>query len=334
MNNQTKNNKPKQKKAKAKKSGKKAAIKSLKGNFIGAIKTKLSPCAEEYLYSLENPFTSSGRECVPMLPSFPSRKMKVWAKGSLTIGTGGWGFIYANPAAANNLACIAFSGATFTGSAFAFSGTGVTTATNNSDYTASQFTSAAGNLQCRLVSFGIRAFYSGTELTKGGEFRVIEEPNHADLTALSAINLDGYDKTCKFQMTRKWICVTYHPIFPTDLDYAASGQPLGTNSFLGILINASAANTFDWEYYCNFEVIGAIARGKTPSVTDTVGVDAVLNVTQSKAKDGYSGEAPKGKLKGAAESVMNSMMSGASSLLEKVGGTMLPDLMELGASLF
>jgi hypothetical protein len=61
----------------------------------------LSKCAQDYLCALEDPFNCIEDCCVPLLPSTPSRKIKVFSKGTLTVGVNGFGFIYYVPCADN-----------------------------------------------------------------------------------------------------------------------------------------------------------------------------------------------------------------------------------------
>jgi len=289
-------------------------------------KTRLSECAQMYLQALEDPFNAMSEACIPLLPSTPSRKLKVWNKGVLTVGTAGFGFVQALPCADNNTNCIWISTATYTGTITALTGTGVSSQVTNSDYTSSQFALGYAGLSCRIVGFGIRVMYTGSLLNLSGDVHVLEEPNHGSLNGLSVANFDAYDKSQKFSTSKMWTNVTYHPVLPTDTDYAGNSIPLGAGNvpILGIAISSLAGNTFDYEVYGIFEVIGSIARGKSPSMNDTVGVDAVLNVVQSRPRDGYVGAAPIRKELTMADHIV----SGLSSL-----ATIIPSIME-GVAMF
>lgn len=303
----------------------KAKVKSI-GNS-NTLRPKLSMCAEEYVCALEDPFNCSATACVPTYPSFPSRKMIAFAKGTLTVGTAGVGFLFSNGTLANDQNAGWYTTSTFAGTTLSTGAAGVNAISLNGDYNNSAYGSTPGFIQSRMVGFGIRVRYTGTELNRSGEIRVLEEPFHLSLSGTSAASFDAYDKSRKFQVNRQWTAVTYHPVFPSDLDYTASDNPVGTNGFLGILITSLSQNTFDFEIFCLAELIGSTVRGKTPSISDTIGADAIYNVVQSREKDGYQGQPPIQRILNLATDAISNVMSGIWSFAWEnralIGGTLL-----------
>jgi hypothetical protein len=254
----------------------------------------ISECAREYLCALEDPFNCKDLACVPKLPSTPSRKVKAFIKGALATGTLGYGFVAARPLFSNNTYAMTSTSALFAGDSVVTSAiVGVIESSTNSDYVTSQFGSGSSKIQGRVVGCGIRVKYTGTQLNMNGQIRCLEESNHNDVGGFNTAIIDAFDKTSKMSVSREWVSVSYHPISEAETQYSPTQYNNGsTNMILCLFITAIPNSTFDFEFYEIFEAIGNVTRGKTPSHSDQVGVDAVLNVVQSRPKDGYEGTVP------------------------------------------
>lgn len=278
---------------------------------------RLSKCAAEYACALQDPFNCNGLACVPDFPAIPSRKMLTFIKGTMTIGTQGFGFVQSSPynGIANDLNTVFYSQVAFAGTATAVTGVGVGIASTNSDYVQANIGAGVGTIQYRLVGAGIRIKYTGTELNRSGMVFHLEEPAHGNLNLATAANIEAYDACLKSPVTRSWHSVVVRPIHATECEYSfqvpGTGVAPPNNQLLTLVATSTAGNTFDFEYFGLFEVIGSTVRGKTPSDTDRLGMDAVLNSIQGQAKSGYVGEQKKTNI---IESAWNSLMKGISGV--------------------
>jgi len=245
----------------------------------------LSTCALNYARALANPFTGP-LACVPSFPALLTRKMKCYAKGVLqTSNTTGVGFIYCDPSSfvASDSANNSYSSATYTGTTFSLVGVGTNLFVSNSEYVQAQFGLSALLNQYRVVSFGIRIRYVGTELDRGGQIIGFCDPNHIALTGRNVADLDGEIESKRFPVDRNWITVLYRPVFAQDTDFSYSMVPLGNaTNYIGFILVAASATTplsFEFEVYGNFEIVGRNVRGKTPSEVDFAGYGAVNTAT-------------------------------------------------------
>jgi len=256
---------------------------------IAHISGKLDHCAAEYGSNLIAPW-SAIPACVPTVPALSSRKVKVFAKGELYIGTAGVGFIMTSADMTNGHASgypIATSNKLYAGTVLTRNTAGGATVVGvdetgfNSPYSVTDFEGdghSPGTVQGRLVGLGVRIKYAGTELKMGDLIYPLEEPDHNDLQGKSLADLRAYDRCTAYvcNSRRDWIGVTYQPIDPEDFRFAASitGQHSHAQ-FLGILVSGEEGNRWTYEVFETFEVIGSTVRGKTPS---HAAVDQMSNV--------------------------------------------------------
>lgn len=245
---------------------------------------RLSPCGEKYLDSLLDPFEGPEDACVPNWPSFPSQKLRVFARGALNVGTAGMGYLVARGSSASDSASIHYSTSTYAGTTIAVTGTGDASANPNSPFAAADFVANAAQ---RLVSMGIRVRYTGTELNRGGAIYTLEHPEHSTLVGLDIPAARQYNMCHGFPVDKDWTQVCYLPVIPNELTYANSAQIPGIGSgansawYIGILIQSTAANSFEFEWFANYEVIGSTVRSKTPSDTDLTGLSVVTGALRS-----------------------------------------------------
>lgn len=273
---------------------------------------RLSKCAAEFACALEDPFNCSGLACVPDVPSTPSRKVIAFSKGTMTIGTGGFGFVLARTTGANDITAGWYSDATYTSTIGLTSSVapGTNAFLHNGDYNAASIAATVGSIQWRTVGCGIRIRYTGTELNRSGFVAHLEEPDHVTTLGVSFASTIAYDKAFKSAVSRTWHSVCFHHITHVEMSY---GSASGTTFTYPLLLNVQslAGNTFDFEYFHVFEAIGSSVRGKTPSDCDIPGMNAVMNTVQSKPKDGYVGEINHETL---ITTVWNSLMKGISGI--------------------
>jgi len=122
--------------------------------------------------------------------------------------------------------------------------------------------------------------YAGTELNKGGDIVLLEEPNHQDIGQYSyntALNQDGAKR---LKVGNDWVHVNYSPNDFSELAYYPTDKFLsGTGAgILGCFVLAAAGNPqpFDYEIYIKFEASGSICRASSASFNDVIGANVVM----------------------------------------------------------
>lgn len=232
---------------------------------------------DAYLKSLCAPMTyrntgvpSSGSSTILSL------KQHVFLKGTMTIGTQGFGFVMAAPgrAVANNVAAVVHSSNLYAGTTFSsLPGPGVVNAFSNSMFQNADI-GAQPLAAFRVVSAGLRVRYNGRQIDLGGTSHLIQQPRHESIDGLGANALDAYVQSKRDVVNRVWDNVVYCPITLGFVDNVLT--PAYSDFFMGALVQSTAGNTFDWEFYVNLEIAGVNIRGVTPCVNDPVGSGAIL----------------------------------------------------------
>jgi len=187
------------------------------------------------------------------------------------------------------------SSAAGTGTTFLAAGVGNNTVVTNSDYVAATF--GAGKQSYRLVSACMRIRYTGTVLNKAGSIYGLMEPDHQNLqTATTTLaQFRAYQSCTDTKVGADWTELIYGgPTQPNEMDYLANYTPADAayNSyFMGFIITSPAGTAlpFDYEYWCNYEIIGPNVGGKSPSMADPTGVSVVTNGTQTAIATGQGG---------------------------------------------
>lgn len=243
---------------------------------------RLSPCARAYAHTLMNPFEGP-MGCVPSTPALLSRKVRVFARTTMTTGTNQFGFVCADPrsSTANGNVCLKVTTATYAGTTFDLATTpptGVTDVVSNSDYATLGGTTG---ITVRPVGSGIRMRYAGTELNRGGIVVGLQDPNHNSLQGRTQANLESDINSKRFTVSRNWVTVLYKPAYQADTDFgnivANTGAAADLCFFMGLCCTApaTAAAVFDVEFFTVFEAQGAAVRGTTISEVDETGFGAV-----------------------------------------------------------
>lgn len=257
----------------------------------------MSHCAAEYAASLGNPFSGPETACIPDFPALMTGRRRVWAKGTFSTSTdpaaSGFGFILADPfeATANDRNCVIVNAPASVTNVMIGDPTGlpalVSVFKSNSEYTASNYN--IPGMQTRIVSAGLRIRYCGSELIRGGQVVGLHHPAHSNLDSYNITFLDQYKESGRFQVSRKsWTTLLYRPVDTDDLDFVRVlpvTWAAGTQTFyMGFAVQAadtSGANpqTFEFEFYVNYESQGAAISNKMPSHVDPVGHGAVNAIT-------------------------------------------------------
>ena len=297
----------------------------------------LSKCAEEYMLCLADPIAADVG-CMPTsLISVPSRKMKVFASGSLgTSSTNGNGFIIIRPgmcAFNNNLSstvgAIRYTTGAFTGSAFNLdtATTGVMGAQTNSEYQISQVgTSAINGIQYRLVACAIEVEASTPWSTRGGIVNGICEPDHSNLGGANEANIAILDSAFREAVSSggdSKFQVKYNgPADPTDLDYhtTATGSEPINEAFMGIFFSGPIGQTYLWRVVAHFEIIGASARGKTITWADPHGAGLAQAIVAKTHAENGANHHDSNSFWGTISNALHEGVRMTSSGLDKVAG--------------
>jgi hypothetical protein len=199
----------------------------------------------------------------------PSGKYKVFARGTMTVGTAGVGFVTATTALDHNNNFGWSSSALFAGTTFDIAAPGVDLFKSNSPFAASAF--GGDLLQGRNVSLGIRIRFSDREVDRGGIIIPFEEPNHRELaigTTVGPVDALAYETTRSLPNgeDRKWYVQTWSPRIVTEYGYRSLS--IGSTNLVIFVAGAKAGLTFEYEVFSNFEVIGRNVPNPTPSEAD------------------------------------------------------------------
>lgn len=267
---------------------------------------KLSSCARLYLHALINPFVQIDGPALPCIPDFitlPSNKVQVTARGVMTLGTAGVGYVLVDPyAGISNAGSVAGSNTSFpvlyTDATYTFpnlnylpSGgtlpTGVSGANTNSPFSVTGPPLARS--QMRLVGAGLRIKYSGTQLYKGGSMALYRQQDNTSVSS-GATNaaLLASPLAAAAPVTRDWHSITYNPASIQDVSYQTFNPYNGIlgNSHYCLLIQVTAPavntnqQTYDFEYTAYFEQIGSNLQ-LSPSHSDPVGHGAIQTATSN-----------------------------------------------------
>lgn len=278
---------------------------------------RLSPCASEYAQAIVDPFDGP-LACVPSsYPPLSTFKSRVWARGSLSIGSAGYGFIMVKP---NNLFSNTATGLCFSATSYAQSGfpvadtdIGVFRASTNAPFTSAQIGTTALLAQFRIVALGVRTWYTGTELNLSGEMVALRQPDNVSLLGTTYTQMLSFPAARRVAITseRLTIDTTWIPTKPRDLEF----QDLTINDdyCLGIVVNgvASSASAFGFEVFGICEYIGSNVPSRTLSPADPEGFAAVLTAAQQTGDTWY----------GDAREAARSLLSNAASALAGMSST-------------
>lgn len=245
--------------------------------------------------TLLNPFADGpDGACIPDAPALMTRRTKVWTKGTFSTSTDpaglGTGYIIIDPLSA-------FAGDRIWVYTNSINRSGVTinittagqfvTYQSNSEYVTADL--APGNLQCRVVSCGLRIQNITAALTKGGFITGLHEPAHSSLVGQQIATMDLYEESSGRLNadSDKWTTLTYRPVDSDDLDWqsafpAIAGPGSSNNTYMAFIVQSptvTGSQLYQFEAFANFEIQGARAIGKVPSHADPQGYAAVNAMT-------------------------------------------------------
>jgi len=193
-----------------------------------------SPCMKKWFDAVTIPFSQNAQmACIPSGSNIDSARYMCFIRGDITIGTGGVGYLLLSPTPYNDTCCALVTNSLFTGSSVSpltAASTPVAGLTPlsfpNSRFACASGITAPNNLrvQARLVGGGLKLYYTGTELNKGGLMSVYTNPTHQPVSYLisgapTASLLGAFQETAIFPVTRNPYEYPLTPVREEELSY-------------------------------------------------------------------------------------------------------------------
>lgn len=249
---------------------------------------KISECAVNFLRASVDPFgyrtTGSADLCIPDTFDMPSQKLSAFTRATVTIGTGGVGFISFNPfVISQNWNSIAASTSAYTGTVF-WSPNAVPVAGVSQIPIPSLPWTSTVYPDFRVVAAGVRLRYTGTELNRGG--LIVPATALASGDTLHNQNISATLARPVVEphpCNRKWHGCIYRAMHPDQTSYS-SGTTGNTDAVMGIIVNGTAGNTYEAEVIVYFEAISTSTykvMNVSASHSDVNGYSMVRNAFQS-----------------------------------------------------
>ena len=284
---------------------------------------KLPDCSVDYALALAQPFAAEGA-CLPYIPAIPSRKTKVFARGTATIGLGGYGWVLIRRRPDNNGGTLAYTTGAYAGTSttsMSHLDAGVSIGTHNGDYNSVDFTQLGSPLSARVVAGGVRVRYIGTELNRSGQILAFEHPDHHNLDAEFSWNDIGkYDRAQYVAPSeaRDWVATTWQPVRATDFNYhnGVSDAPF-QDWTQAIMFSGVPGEQYFFEYVTHFEYVGDQVRGKTAnrSEQDITGKTvSLMGTIATKTYDALSNMALPAAKAWVTKSLQNYLVSGSTQV--------------------
>jgi len=274
---------------------------------------QLGVCCEQYAMALVDPWCLiSGLVGIPAELPLPSYKFSVRARGILTIGSEGTGYVSVNPFAPFNdqgstsgiFAPVHVTTANYSGLDYRFSlpsyglVTGVVPQWPDSPFSLAQFQEVpdkpGANLRVRTVGAGVKISYAGSEFKRSGRAIAYRSPMNLPIIGTTVTStpvvtqsdLLRNKETATVPVDRKWHSAVYKPATPTDLSYGEADDisiPIGNYprrmvagpSLLVFITGSTPGESFEFDYLGHFEAIGSSLPGFTTTTPDLVGMGAV-----------------------------------------------------------
>lgn len=254
---------------------------------------KIPECSTHYIQALFDPFSVSAGVCIPadVFP-LPSQKVKVFNRGTINLGTTGFGFIGLAPTPWSDLQCITATTSTSVGNAATLFG--AYTNLGSGSFSQLPYTNAdrlANSVQARVVASGLRVRYAGTENNRQGLYVALEEQDHADTLAGLSFNTARTTPqagTMRPSGDGSWdqtVCLS-GPMSPQEFEFTTLQYPInnlttGTAiSPLVICMQGGAGDAIEYEAVIHIEYIGSKIPGKTASHADSVSYGKVIQAVK------------------------------------------------------
>lgn len=238
---------------------------------------QLSACAADYARALANPFDGP-LACIPDFPALFSSRQRMWAKGSFSTGTAGFGFVTLSPslASVSDATCGIFTTSAYTAAAVTNTATtGATAYSTNSQYLTADIGAGTQVAQYRVVAAGLRVRYRGTELNRGGTRYAFADPTHTSVNLLTVTTLLAEPEALEMNMDRQWVNVLYRPVFNTETQYSSDTTIIPQCMLVAVqAADAATSLSFEWQSYVVVEYQGRNIKGMIPSHSDPTGFSA------------------------------------------------------------
>lgn len=242
---------------------------------------QISAACSDYCHALCNPFDA--KPCgVPLAPIVNTQKTRVYVKGTASTGIGGVGFVSARPGhgGSNTSTAVFYTDSSYQGSTVQnTSGPGVNPGSTNSPYSSANFGPGATDLSFRIVSFGLRARYIGTELNRGGSKICLVDPTHNATDGRDEAQLLAEPQARKLPVSREWVNLHWQPITTDEYGFSSTDFGSAYMTIMFVSPDASINLPFEFEAYGIYEFQGSVARAQTHTFADPVGFAAVQTVS-------------------------------------------------------
>lgn len=244
-----------------------------------------------------NPFDGP-LACYPDSFALPSSRFRVRKLFDLKVGeigtTGsGYAFICVDPtlAMSNNADSVwSTSGASpYASDAFAQVGTGVASSVMGQGmFAIADYASTLS--QGRVVSVGIRVWYTGPVLNCAGQMLAFESTDHQTINSLAWGDLSARPgvQVVPVAAGKKFTVRSSGPKNPAERDYSPALASTTTGPYLGILISAPETLTFSAEVSVVYELVGKLNQNPAPTKQDAVGLSHVNTVINALGPQGFS----------------------------------------------
>lgn len=237
-----------------------------------------------------DPFGTTFSNELPCIPDdfvVPSMKWSQKLRTQFVIGTSGIGYLVASPLCfGSDLGLYARTEAGFDGTTI--SSTEV--ADKVSVFLNHKFPWTYDNVPLvRMVAFGLRARYIGTELNRGGRLMTTATTNINDTLSGDSLNdLLSRPETESYSCDRAWKSVGYRPTDIGSSQYSRVSQPVTTaaNCNVVILATGTAGNTYEAEIIIYYEMTSFgdnVISNSTQSHADPIGYSWIRDYLASVA---------------------------------------------------
>lgn len=267
----------------------------------------LSPCATKYALAIARPFDpAAAGACIPVFPSPDSQKVTCVQRAvTLVVGTGGVGGAFLAPSASNSHPNVVVTTAQYSGNDLIIPspeipGEWVAGSPSSLPYSGDELGETdygPAGVRARIVSFGVRVTYTGTQLDMGGQIAGFFDPAHngvsktvtwtlANMTTQPYVSYETVDRRMNFQIQTASVDaheVAFEPgvrLYSTNMpgDHHDLPNYIGVrNDAIGvIMVVGKPGTTFNLEIVTHVEYVGApCSAALTQTHTDARGFEVV-----------------------------------------------------------
>lgn len=241
----------------------------------------------DYAAVLAAPFSNPNAH-VPIAPTVPSALRSYKASTTMTVGTAGVGFVVANPflgCASDGPAAI-YSNVAYAGTTIAPGAAGTTALYTNAGVAVASWTFS----KARVVAAGLRIVPTGPNMDINGTIVKICCPGGDSISGMTQAILTGYDGVINTRITTGTQSVVWAPCMPDDYNwYVPTTTFTDFAPCMGVLVTATAGDTFLVEIVMHYEVVGQYSGGATRVMPDTEAAFAITAAATERNTGGQNG---------------------------------------------